>query len=193
VNVTVTNAAGTSALNTSDVYVFGAPTLASVAPRSGPIAGGNTVTITGSGFTRDAVVNFGTTPGTGLTFISTGKLTIVAPAHATGTVHVSVTTLGGTDHSNPNDIYAFGPPTVTGVSPNTGSVAGGNTVTVTGTNFVPGEVVMFGTAAGTGVTQLSSGKLTVVAPAHAAGTVNVTVTTAAGTSAQTSADDYTFM
>jgi hypothetical protein len=71
-------------------------------------------------------------------------------------------------------------PTVTAVSPSTGSTAGGNTVTLTGTNFVSGATVTFGTgggaAAGTGVNVVNSTTITVTAPAHATGTVRVTVT-----------------
>jgi hypothetical protein len=39
---------------------------------------------------------------------------------------------------------------------------------------------------------VSPSKLTVAAPAHAAGTVNVSVTTPAGTSAPTSANEYIY-
>jgi hypothetical protein len=85
-------------------------------------------------------------------------------------------------------------PTVTNVSPNSGTTTGGTTVTITGTQFCNGTVtVMFGTTAGTGVVVNSNTQITVVSPAHAAGTVHVTVTTAGGTSATSTADQYTFV
>jgi hypothetical protein len=52
--------------------------------------------------------------------------------------------------------------------------------------------VKFGTVAATSVTVVSGTKITVVAPAQAAGTHNIYVTTSQGTSAGHSADDYTY-
>ena len=87
-------------------------------------------------------------------------------------------------------------PTVTLLNPTTGSDSGGNTVTITGTNFTsPGNTntVSFGASAATGVVYNSATSLTAVAPAGAVGTVNVTVTNANGTSVNNGAlDDYTY-
>ena len=47
-------------------------------------------------------------------------------------------------------------PTVTSVSPNTGSTAGGTAVTITGTNFAAGATVTFGATAATNVVVVSS-------------------------------------
>jgi Concanavalin A-like lectin/glucanases superfamily/Domain of unknown function DUF11/IPT/TIG domain/Ig-like domain CHU_C associated/G8 domain len=66
--------------------------------------------------------------------------------------------------------------TVSSVSPNTGSIGGGQTVTITGSGFHAGAAVFFGTAAASGVTVNSTNQITCTTPAHAAGTVNVTVT-----------------
>ena len=192
VHVSVTTAAGTDPSSNSDVYAFGAPTVTGVSPRAGSTAGGNTVTITGSGFAPGATVKFGSTAGTAVTFVSGTQLTVKAPAHAAGSVHVSVTTAAGTDPSSNNDVYAFGAPTVTGVGPTAGSTAGGNTVTITGSGFAPGATVKFGSTAGTAVTYVSGSKLTVKAPAHAAGSVHVSVTTPAGTSPTGPANTYSY-
>ncbi|HMC68806.1 MAG TPA: IPT/TIG domain-containing protein, partial [Mycobacteriales bacterium] len=67
-----------------------------------------------------------------------------------------------------------------------------NTVTITGRNFTPGSIVNFGTAASAKVTFVSSTSLTAIAPAHVAGIVDVTVTTPGGTSATSSADQYSY-
>jgi nicotinamide mononucleotide (NMN) deamidase PncC len=89
--------------------------------------------------------------------------------------------------------YLCGVPTVTSVTPNTGSTSGGSSVKITGTNFNnSGLVVHFGTATATGASIDSDTQITATSPAHAAGTVDVTVTTAAGTSATTSADQFTY-
>src|SRR6202171_1243021 len=86
-----------------------------------------------------------------------------------------------------------GVPTVTGVSPNSGPITGGTTVTITGTEFNnSGVSVSFGGVAATGVTVVSDTQITAVSPAHAAGPVDVSVTTAAGTSATSAADLFTY-
>ena len=67
-------------------------------------------------------------------------------------------------------------PTVSGVSPNSGSTAGGTSVTISGTNFVNGATVTIGGTAATNVAVNSGTTITATTPAHAAGVVNVVVT-----------------
>ena len=67
-------------------------------------------------------------------------------------------------------------PTVTAVSPNFGSTAGGTSVRVTGTNFVATPTVSIGGAAATGVTFVNATTLTATTGARSAGLVNVFVT-----------------
>lgn len=67
-------------------------------------------------------------------------------------------------------------PTVTGVSPASGSTAGGTTVTLTGSNFLPGASVTIGGVPATSVTVVNANTLRAVTGAHAAGTVSVQVT-----------------
>jgi len=88
--------------------------------------------------------------------------------------------------------YDLGTPVVTLVTPATGAVAGGTTVQVTGRGFTEAESVHFGNGAATAVTVTSSKSLTAVAPAGTVGTVDITVTTPAGTSPATAADRFTY-
>jgi len=67
-------------------------------------------------------------------------------------------------------------PTVTSITPNTGSANGGTAVTIAGTGFLSGATVSFGGTAATGVTVVNGTSITATAPAHAAGAVTVTVT-----------------
>lgn len=84
-------------------------------------------------------------------------------------------------------------PTVTGVSPNIGTTAGGTTVTITGTQFTGATVVVFGATNAASFTVLSSGVITAVTPAHSAATVDVRVTNPIGQSPINSpADNFTF-
>src|SRR4029079_12776947 len=72
--------------------------------------------------------------------------------------------------------YVAPAPTVTGVSPATGSTAGGTAVTITGTNLLTGATVSIGGAAATSVVVVSGTSITATTPAHAAGAVSVIVT-----------------
>jgi hypothetical protein len=63
-------------------------------------------------------------------------------------------------------------------------------VTISGSNFVSGATVTFGSTQAT-VRSLSSTSISVRTPAHAAGTVNVVVTNPSGQSA-TLTNGYTF-
>ncbi len=71
-------------------------------------------------------------------------------------------------------------PTVTGVSPNSGTTLGGTSVTITGTNFVAGATVTFGGTDATGVSVVSPTSITCATPPHAVGAVDVVVTTSGG-------------
>jgi hypothetical protein len=68
-----------------------APTLASLSPGNGPIAGGTPVALTGTNFVSGATVLFGGTAAASVTFNGATSLTAVTPAHAAGTVAVTVT------------------------------------------------------------------------------------------------------
>src|SRR5205814_4261318 len=68
------------------------------------------------------------------------------------------------------------PPTVSAISPSSGTAAGGTPVTITGTGFLAGATVKLGGTAATGVTVVNSTSITATTAAHAAGTVNVVVT-----------------
>jgi len=84
-------------------------------------------------------------------------------------------------------------PKVSAVAATSGSTAGGTRVTVTGSRFARGVVVYFGTARGSSVRLVSSSKLQVTTPAHAAGAVDVRVHTKAGTSARHVSDRFTYV
>jgi hypothetical protein len=108
-------------------------------------------------------------------------------------VDVTVSTPGGTSAIVAGDRYTYDArPTVSGLSPAAGPTAGGNTVTITGTNFLSGAGVRFGGTASGSVTFVSATQLKAVAPAHAAGTVDVTVSTPGGTSAIVAGDHYAY-
>jgi hypothetical protein len=69
-------------------------------------------------------------------------------------------------------------PTITKVTPSSGSTDGGGTVTITGTVFLSGATVKFGSTAATNVVVVNATTVTATVPAHAAGAVDVVVTNA---------------
>ena len=156
-----------------------APTISSIAPNAGPGSGGTAVTITGTGFLPGATVSFGGTAASGVNVVSGSSITATTPAHAVGAVNVVVTNSDGQSGTLSNG-YTYNTtnpaPTVTAVSPTSGSTAGGTAVTITGTGFLSGATVSFGGTAATGVNVVSATSITATTPAHAAGAVNVVVT-----------------
>jgi hypothetical protein len=83
-------------------------------------------------------------------------------------------------------------PSVTSVSPTSGPTTGGTSVTITGTALTGATSVKFGSAAATNVSVNSDTNITATSPAGQAGAVDVTVTTAGGTSAVNSGDQFTY-
>ncbi len=77
------------------------------------------------------------------------------------------------------------------VGPATGSASGGQTVIINGYNFQNGATVSFGGSAATNVSVVSANILSCTSPAHAAGTVDVAVTSNGTTS--TLQGGYTFL
>lgn len=70
-------------------------------------------------------------------------------------------------------------PTVTAISPSTGSTLGGTNVTITGTNFAAGATVTIGGVAATNVAVQSATSLTATTPQRQSGSSEVAVTVGA--------------
>jgi len=189
VPLTVTTDAGTSA---GSDYTYGGPAVSGVSPDAGPAAGGNTVTITGTGFSSDSTVEFGSSAASDVNVISSTTITAMAPAQSAGPpVDVTVTTPAGTSATSSADWYTYGVPSVSKVDPDAGPTAGGNTVTITGTGFTSDSKVNVGSVAAS-VSFVSDTELKAVVPAGSAGRVNVRVSDPAGSSPAVSADWYTY-
>ncbi len=82
-------------------------------------------------------------------------------------------------------------PTITTISPNSGTTAGGQSLTITGTNLLGTSAVTFGGTAATINGTPTSTQVMVTTPAHAAGAVNVVVT--APTGSATATNGYTYV
>ncbi len=77
-----TETGGTSAPNSKAVFKYENPKVTSVSPAHGPLAGGTSVTVTGSGFAlgSNTALLFKTTPGTEVNCTSTSECTVTSPA-----------------------------------------------------------------------------------------------------------------
>ncbi len=193
VDVTVVTVGGTSATSGADQFTYvAAPTVTALNPSAGPLAGGTSVTITGTSFTGATMVSFGTLAATSFVVNSNTRITAVAPA-GTGTVDVTIVNTGGTSATSAADQFTYAPvPLLTCINPTSGPVPGGTTVTIVGTGLANATAVKFGTKTAT-IQSDTATQIVVLSPAGTAGTVDVTVATAGGTTATSAADQFTYI
>jgi alpha-tubulin suppressor-like RCC1 family protein len=192
--VGLTKAASISA-GRFDMLAYGEPipTVTGVSPQVGPATGGGTVTISGNTFTGATAVKFGGTPATSFTVNSATSITATVPA-GSGVVDVTVTTPTGISPTGAADLYTYQhAPTVTKLSATSGAAAGGTTVTITGTEFTAASRVAFGATSAVAFTVNSPTSITLLAPPSTPGTVDVTVTNTAATSAISSKDRFKYL
>ncbi|GAA2627822.1 IPT/TIG domain-containing protein [Streptomyces vastus] len=185
VGVTVTTPGGTS--NPLSFFYVGAPFKSSLGTTSGPLAGGNTITINGTGLSTATSVSFGGVTATP-TVNSDSSLSVAVPAGAAaGPVAVSVTTAGGTNNGLSYTYVDI--PDIGTISPTSGPASGGTAVTITGTNLDSTDSVTFGgTAAPFSV--INATTLSAVTPPGTAGPVDVVVTNPAGSDTEVGAFTY---
>lgn len=153
--------------------------ISSVGPNSGPVAGGTTVTISGSSFSQSASVVFGGVPAASVVVVSSTQLQAVTPAHASGTVSVAVTENPHNQTTTLAGAFTYISSTalgISGASPAAGPTGGGTVVTITGKGFQTGAAVAFGSSRSTAVTVASSTQINAMSPAGSSGNVPITVT-----------------
>lgn len=175
-----------------------APTITSLSPPTGSTAGGTTLTIKGTNFVSGATVKIGSQDAKNVTVIDPATITAVTPPGPANelaglSVDVTVTNPNGESARAP---LAFGyfvpPPAISTVSPDSGPQSGGTTVTITGEGFTTAVVttVTFGGVPATDVQIVDAVTITVAAPAHAPGAVDVVVKVGDQMATKTSAYSY---
>jgi hypothetical protein len=141
----------------------------------------------------NATINWGDgsssagTIGTGFTVTGIHKYTHVG----TYTVTTTINDAGGASTTATGTAHIGNLPSITSISPTSGTHNGGKTVTITGQYFTGATSVKFGKTTAVFVV-VSDTKITVTTPAHATGTVDIRVKTKYGTSKKTTTDRYTF-
>lgn len=162
-------------------------TVTSISPNTGSSAGGVPVTITGTNFAAGAIVSFGVATATQVVVVNSTTITAVTPPYVGGNTSVSVTNVAGDKGSLTNGFaYVTTPlptqPVLNVVVPNIGSPAGGDTVTITGSNLVRGMKVTFGGNPATVISNTAVSIQATTPPGVAGSTVDVVITNPNGQS-----------
>jgi peptidoglycan/LPS O-acetylase OafA/YrhL len=140
---------GTAAPGAETAALLDAPVVRRVSPSAGPLAGGTTVTLSGRHLDAVDRVLFGSVPAPTFTVVSSREIRAVAPRTVdVGRVPISVEAQGPTRPASCSGCAArfayLAVPTITGLTPPVGPLAGGTTVRIHGSGFVPGAKVYFG-------------------------------------------------
>ena len=134
----------------------------------------------------------------GITISPTSGLVTGTP-HAGGTFHVTVTARSDEDPPESGSTsftwtVVDTAPVVSGVEPTSGASVGGGRVVLTGTGFGAATTVDFGGVTTSAFTSDKGGtRIVTTAPPEYDGTVDVTVTSAGGTSTAGTPDHYTYV
>ena len=153
-----------------------APSIAAVSPFVGPVAGGTTITIAGTGFMSGAVVYVEGIPAVGVSVLASTQVTAVTPGGPPGAADVTVVNPDGGRITFGNGFTYESAPVVSGLDVRSGPVVGGTTVTITGSGFAADAVVQFGGAPAQNVRVIDGSHLSAVTPTGKLGWNTVTVT-----------------
>ncbi|MDR3503314.1 MAG: Ig-like domain-containing protein [Legionella sp.] len=171
-----------------------APTISGITPNSGSFAGGNIVTITGTNFVQGLLVFFGGQLASNIQVLSSTSILVTVPpiSNSSGVVDVIVQNPDGQKSVLNNGYIYLGNslPTISAISPTQGSITGGTTVTITGTNLGTTQSVDFGGIPGT-LVQVTDTQVIVISPANMQGEVPITLTTSSGSVNKPNAYVYT--
>jgi hypothetical protein len=176
-DIRVTNADGQFAIASDNYFYYPAPSITSFNTTSFRKSGGDPLVITGSGFELGATVTIGGVACVGISVDSNSQISCTTPAHAlAGSKSVVITNLDSQTVTATNALLYFDAPTVTAITLNSGPTAGGQSVTINGTNFLPGMTVSIGGVACSSVIPSTSSVLPCTIGARVAGTVDVVAT-----------------
>jgi len=164
--------------------------VAGITPNHGPMVGGTLIEITGTGFYGHPTITVNGIPCAFDSRSGDTNLYCVTGAGPAGLGNVVVTNEDSGTATAVN-AYTYEGPTIGSIDPNHGPIAGGTTITITGTGFAVGTTITVGGAPCTAVNIISATQVTCVTADHAAGAVDVVVTVPAfGTT--TSSGGFTY-
>lgn len=191
--VVVTTAGGLASKSGAFTYLD-PPVVTGISPSTGPAAGGTIINLIGTSLTG-ATVKVG---GVSATNVSTSPTLVYAtvPAGSAGAKTIVVTTPGGSTSTlapvgGTSSTLAFtyvSAPTITTISPASGTTRGGTTIMVSGTNLTGATLTINGVRAT--IFASSATVLGATTPAGSAGAKDVTVKTAGGSATKTGGFTY---
>ena len=173
------NALGHSpASNEASANAVAAPTVDGISPSAGPVAGGTSVTITGTSFTGATGVDFGANAATAYTVVSATQITATVPAGSAGTVDVVVDAPGGTGTFTNGYTYYVASLSLTKSTTSTGYGAAGQTIAYSYLVTNTGTVTLTGVGVGDNMNVVSCPSSTLAVGANETCTGTYTVTQA---------------
>ena len=147
------------------------------------VSGGSSVSLVGAALAASSSCNFS---------IKVTGATAGVKNNTTGAITSNESGSGATSNTATLTVNpAYSAPTVTSIGPNAGPTTGGTSVTITGSNFTGATMVKFGSTAATSFTVNSATQITAISPAGN-GKVDVTVTIPGGSSAISSAGQFSY-
>ena len=168
---------------------FSVPTISGISPTIGLTSGGTAITISGTNLSGSSAVTVGGVAASEVVFVSASVITAVTPEGTAGSKDVVVSTPTGPVTKVGGFTYKEPTPTITSVTPVSGSVAGGTAITINGTNLAGASSVSVGGNAVTGLVATAT-KITAVTSAGTAGTQSVVVVTPGGSFTKANAFTY---
>ncbi|MBD3108493.1 IPT/TIG domain-containing protein [Bacillus sp. AGMB 02131] len=168
-----------------------APIISSLSSNMGELAGGETITISGQNFDSTTKVYFASKLATVISVTDTAIQVKVPSATTSTTVPVKVVNSDSQQYVLDNGYtYLPKPITITSLSTTSGSINGGTSVTIYGTNFTNKTMTISVAGEEVSYTYISATRIRINTPSTlAAGTVKITITDIAGREVST---DYTY-
>ena len=185
VPITITNRDGSSALLAKAFTYTGGVTTSTVTPLGGPLTGGTTIRIDGTGFARGATVIVGDAAATSVLYVNSSQLVATTPPGSLGPVRVTVTNPDG-QLGAMAQAFSYGPPpnstppVISSLSPTNGLSLGGTQVTLSGIGFSGGASVYFGSVQAASVAWNGPSSMFVKTPSNVSGPLTVRVVNSDG-------------
>ncbi len=179
VDVTVQNY-DTQSATTAMIYTYRpSPTVTSILPSAGALAGGTAVSIIGTDFDDSAtVITLGEANCESVTFINSTLMTCISTTNVSGTVDISVTNQYSQNGTLVGGYTYQAAPTIGSILPTAGALDGGTDVTIKGTGFLENATVEIGAVTCLSPTVVDSNTITCITTAHAEGATDVVVSNA---------------
>ena len=153
-----------------------APTIDSLSPTSGSIAGGTDLTLVGSGFQSGAQVRFGAVASPSVSVLSDTEIRARSPSQEAGVVDIQVINPDG-QFATASTAYAYviPAPTLSAVIPAQGPTSGGTVILLTGSGFREGASVTVDGVEASNCTVNGTTSISCTTPPHDPGQVTVRV------------------